>query len=302
MRATLLYNPNAGRANHRQSIDAVAKALRSRDVEVFTEPTNGPGTAGQQVREIDTDLLFACGGDGTVHEAVQGLAHHPSATLGVIPLGSANALARHLKLSLDPVEAALQQLSFVSTKISLGHVSFASDAGRSERYFLSLVGAGPDGMLVRELRSTAKQQSGRSAYYVRAARLFATTRFSPFNVTASGVTQQAVSAMAVRISDLGGLFSPLTPAADLHHPQLQLTLTQSPAELSLPAWFGLSWVRLHALNPFTRTLFVDSFQCGEGTRAPVSVQADGEWLGHTPMSVTLVPDALRILLPNADAR
>jgi len=58
-------------------------------------------------------LCLACGGDGTIHEVLQCLASKtgkPTAALGIIPLGSANALARHLRLSLDPVKAALQQL------------------------------------------------------------------------------------------------------------------------------------------------------------------------------------------------
>jgi len=297
MRATLLYNPSSGRANHRQTIDAIAQALRAQSVEVNTVATQGPDSAGQQAREIDADILFACGGDGTVHEVVQGLAHHPHTTLGIIPLGSANALARHLKLSLNPVEAALQQLTYVPTIVPLGHITFSTPDGPRERYFLSMAGAGPDGTLVRHMRSASKYQRGRSAYYLRAARLFATSRFSPFAVTANGVTQDVVSAMAVRISDLGGLFSPLTPAAEIHHLQLQLTLTRTPAELSLPAWFGLSWARLHALNPFTETLSVDSFHCGEGVKAPIAVQADGEYLGQTPMSVALISTALRLLLP-----
>jgi diacylglycerol kinase family enzyme len=297
MRATLLYNPNSGRANHQATIQRIAQALTTRNIPTTILATEGPNTAGQQALAADTDILFACGGDGTIHEVLQGLVNHPTTTLGIVPLGSANALARHLRLSLNPETAALQQLAHKPTTIPLGHITYTTAEGSQSRYFLSLAGAGPDGALVHNMRSTTKHQRGRSAYYLRAACLFATASFSPFDVTVNGHTEPAVSAMAVRIHSLGGLFSPLTPAGNLHHPQLQLTLTRPPAALSLPAWFALSYARLHALNPFTKTILTDQFHCAAGTRYPVHVQADGEFLGQTPMTVTLIPNALRMLLP-----
>ena len=53
-----------------------------------------PGSATHQAREAAAraDVIFACGGDGTVHEVLQGLVTEtgtPACTLGIIPLGSA---------------------------------------------------------------------------------------------------------------------------------------------------------------------------------------------------------------------
>jgi len=62
-------------------------------------------------------------------------------------------------------------------------------------------------------------------------------------------------------------------------------------------WFAASWTRLGRFNPYVRTLNVEAFHCGTGESQAVQVQADGEWLGQTPMMVKLVPDALRLLLP-----
>jgi diacylglycerol kinase (ATP) len=300
MRVVLLYNPNSGRPHDRLStITRIAEALQQAQTEVRTSPTEGPNTAGRQASELaDTaDIIFACGGDGTIHEVLQGIAHHPTCTLGIIPLGSANALARHLKLSLNPVEAALQQLARTSQSVPIGKVTYTTPKGNASRYFLVMAGAGPDGALVYNLRSTTKHRLGRLTYYLRAAHLFATTRFSAFEVTTPTGTHLAVSAMAVRVADLGGLFSPLIRGASLEDPHLTLTIARTPAALSLPAWFALSWLRLHHVNPYTLTLPTDTFTCGPGLTAPIQVQADGEHLGTTPMTVTLIPNALRLLMP-----
>jgi diacylglycerol kinase (ATP) len=298
-RAILLYNPHSGRPRNRlATIARIADALQQANLAVRTVPTHGPNTAGHQAAALadTTDILFACGGDGTIHEVLQGLAHHATCTLGIIPLGSANALARHLNLSLDPVQAALQQLNRTSQTIPIGKITFTTPDGQASRYFLVMAGAGPDGMLVYKMLTTGKHMLGRMHYYLSAAWLFVTTRFSTFTVTADGNAHEAVSALAVRVADLGGLFSPLVRGASIDHPHLTLSIATPPAALSLPAWFATSWARLQRLNPYSTLIATDTFHCGPGLTNPIQVQADGEHLGTTPMTVGLIPNALRLLL------
>ena len=307
-RAVLLYNPSSGRhpPERLRTLERIAHVLRDRGLQPQIIPTEAAGTAGLQTAKAcdqGADIVFACGGDGTVHEVLQGMAWQPQAALGVVPLGTANALARHLQLSLDPVQAALQQLDREPQVIPVGQVTFQTPQGERSRYFIVMAGAGPDGALVYKMLVNGKHRLGRLSYYIRAARLFAGTRFGSFPVRivpqggAAPMQLEAVSTMAVRVGDLGGLFSPLVRGASLEHPHLRLTIAAPPASLSLPAWFALSWSRLHRWNPHVRTLEVESFTCGSGKGSPVQVQADGEWLGHTPMTVRLIPNALRLLMP-----
>lgn len=307
-RAALIFNPNAGRGGRSRivSLERAAQILVTNGIEAEIVATRGPGTASAQAVEavaLGADLVFACGGDGTLHEVAQGLAQHPTATVGVIPLGSANALARHLGLPFDPVAAVRQQLSFTAQSIPLGRVTCETANGPSSRYFVVMAGAGPDGMLVYRMLARSKHRLGRSMYYLRAARLFLTSRFASFNVTAvqenAALEREAVSAMAIRVGDLGGLFSPLIRGASPADETLQLTLTQPPHHLTLPAWFATSWTRTHRWNPYTQHLRVSSFSCTNATEERIHVQADGEWIGTTPMRVELVPDALRLLMPTS---
>jgi diacylglycerol kinase family enzyme len=306
-RAALLFNPNAGRGGSSRgaTLDAAIAALRASSVEAEIIKTQAPGSAGQQALAAANDgaeLLFACGGDGTLHDVIQGLAFHPSARVGIIPLGSANALARHLGLSFNAAEAVRQQLSFVPRSIPLGRVICETPQGPHSRYFAVMAGAGPDGALVYRMLASGKHRLGRTVYYLRAAKLFLGSRFSTFHVTAQPpdgepLERDAISAMAIRIGDLGGLFSPLIRGASPTDETLRLTLTQPPSRLALPAWFAASWTRLHRWNPYTQHLEVTSFTCSAGMPQRVHVQADGEWIGTTPMRVELVPNALTLLMP-----
>lgn len=307
-RALLIFNPNAGRGGRARvaALERAAAVLRAGGFDAEIIATIGPHSATAQAAGAAASgvaVIFACGGDGTLHEVVQGLACHSSVAVGVIPLGSANALARHLGLSFDPAEAVRQQLRFEPQLIPLGRVTCETPEGPRSRYFVVMAGAGPDGMLVYRMLAAGKQRLGRTMYYVRAARLFLSERFSAFRVAAmldanTPVEYEAVSAMAIRVGDLGGLFSPLVQGASPLDETLRLTLTTPPYRLALPAWFATSWTRTHRWNPYTQHLRVQAFRCSAAEQR-VHVQADGEWIGTTPMQVELVPDALRLLMPES---
>lgn len=307
MRCVLLYNPAAGRNRHEREkvVDRIADALRRQGHSAKVITTIGPETAAGLARDAAStaDVIFACGGDGTVHAVIQGLASdagEPRAALGVIPLGSANALARHLRISLHPVSAALQQVNGRPCAIPVGRLVY----GDGVRYFILMAGAGPDGALGREVELRHKSNWGRLAYYVQAARLFATRSFPAFEVEFKPVgsetveSLEAVEVMAVRADSLGGLFGKLVvKGTSVHDAAMKLHILRPPALVSLPLWFVSSWLNLHEWNPLLKVTEADGFVCRPiGSFLP-QIQADGEWLGPLPMEVSVVPDALRILLP-----
>jgi diacylglycerol kinase (ATP) len=309
VRCVLIYNPVSGRNRSRRAeqLGPAVEVLSSLGHQVEVIATTAPSSATSQAREAAVDgaeIIFACGGDGTVHEIIQGLVSEncdPAACLGIIPFGSANALARHMRLSLYPETAALQQIQGTMQTIPMGKVVH----GDRIRYFAVMAGAGPDGALTYEVLGADKSRLGRLAYYIHAMRIFLTRRFHPFEIAYIETTskkveiQKAISVMAIRVDDLGGLFSRLAGRqASIHDEHLRLLILGPPAAISLPLWFLSGWLNLHSFNPFLRFADVSEFSCGSGPRAAPHIQADGEWIGHAPMQVSLVPNALRLLVPS----
>ena len=311
MHCVLIYNPVSGRKRSRRAeqVRDVSHVLIALGHRVETIATTAPGSATAQARDAaagGAEIIFACGGDGTVHEVIQGLASESGpvdSVLGIIPLGSANALARHMRLSLDPKTAVLQQIQGTARTIPIGKVVF----GDRIRYFAVMAGAGPDGALAYEVLGADKSRLGRLAYYLHAMRMFLTSRFPAFEIeyieagSKKVETQQAVSVMTIRVDDLGGLFSRLAARqASIHDAHLRLLILGPPAAISFPLWFVSGWLNLHSLNPFLRFVDVSEFSCGRGPKAAPHIQADGEWIGHAPMQVSLVLNALHLLVPSRD--
>jgi len=122
-KAVLLYNPFSG--SHRvEQVHAARDVLRNAGVEADAVATTEAGSAGAQAKEAiaqGCDTIFACGGDGTVNEVLQGIVG-TQATLGVIPLGTANALAADLGLPRKGAAAAELALNFTPQSIAVGAV------------------------------------------------------------------------------------------------------------------------------------------------------------------------------------
>jgi diacylglycerol kinase family enzyme len=299
----LIVNPNAGSGQGwANRLDTIMRVFAARGVEACAmETTSATNSTERLAAEAakSCDLVIACGGDGTVHGVLQGVAQ-TRASLGVLPFGTANALARNLGLPLDPVAALNRLLGYTARPIPLG---FAETANGS-RWFTVMAGAGPDGRLVHEMKLAAKARAGRAAYYAEAARLFVTRRFPAFRVEYRAVgsieweTREAVAMMASRIPDLGGLFRGLTATSRLHHPHLVVQLLAAPAHLSLPAWMTMGRTGWGRQNPWLTTVEADEVRCVPlDGRGGVYVQVDGEPMREIPMSVRIVQDGVRLLMP-----
>ncbi len=302
--ATLIVNGAAGRARLlRYQLEAIEAELLQHDLSarvVYTSADPDSAQALATAAACDSDLVLAAGGDGTVHGVLQGLAG-TAVPLGVIPLGTANALARNLGLPLDPLAATTRLLGFRARRVPLGRAVSAAGS----RFFLLMAGCGPDGALVHLLSQPGvarlKARFGRSAYYAHAARLFMTRRWPSFRVefrespSAPWQSLEAIAVLCSRVPDLGGLFTGAAPEASLLHDRLLVQLVRPPGELSLPAW--MLGQRFRVANPWLRTVEATELRCTPGRRRPVYAQADAEPLGALPLTLSLVPDALSLLLP-----
>jgi len=312
-RAALLYNPVSGGGRRRnRELDAALALLRSGGVNAELVLTQSRADAAEQARRAiaaGCDTIFACGGDGTVHDLLQSVANS-QATLAILPMGTANALAHDLALPLHPVAAARAALKAVPRRIALGQVAYKDFQGQpANRFFTVAAGAGVDAHLFYKLNPSAKNRLGMAAYYVKAWQLWMSHRMVRFHANwadqASGSARSAslTELLAVRIGNFGGILRQLAPGASLHRDDMSVLMCHTSSRAAYLSYVTRSMLGLPRNVKGVEIVATESVTCdyeeaqGLDPRLRVFIQADGELLGTLPATIKIVPDALTLLVP-----
>lgn len=314
-KAALLYNPDSGGSNQRpRELESALAILRAGSVDADLVPTDSAGHAIEETRRaIDSgcDTIFACGGDGTIHNIVQALANSPVA-LAILPMGTANALAHDIKLPLNAVAAARTALHATSRRIALGRVAFADLQGnRGTRYFVVAAGIGVDAHLFYKLHAGTKQRLGMAAYYAKAWHLWFSYPMPRFVAEYVGTGSDAparaevTELIAVRIRNFGGVVQELAPGASLDRDDVRLVFSRTASRLAYLAYVTRGLLRLRWPVPGIDLAHSTSVSCEYTPPSATSpeqpkiyVEADGELLGNLPAEITVVPNALTLLAPS----
>ncbi len=289
--------------------------LREAGVEVSAEATRASADVRPQTdRAIlgGYDTVFACGGDGTIHDVLQGLVGSKMA-LAIIPMGTANALAHDLGLPLTAVAAARAALTATPRRIAVGRVDYRNfSGGAASRFFTVAAGVGADAHLFYKLNPLMKNRLGMAAYYVRATLLWLTLSLEKHAVElldeAAGARRhiEVSQLLAVRIREFGGVLRELAPGASLDRDDLRLVLFHTRSRLAYLRYILHGILRTPRNVDGIELVHGSEVKCrplsGSGelrTNSRIFVEADGELLGTLPAKISMVPDALTLLVPSA---
>jgi YegS/Rv2252/BmrU family lipid kinase len=307
-KAIILYNPLSGprQPGRVAKVEAVAAVLLGAGVSLELAATEPDGRAAEQARnaiQAGCDTVLAAGGDGTVHDVLQGMVGSDG-TLGIIPMGTANALAHDLGLPLSPEKAARALLHSEPRRIAVGKVEYQDFQDHAaSRYFTVTTGVGADAHVFYDLNPRVKSSLGISAYYAQAFRLWLTRKMECFTVrTGDAEPIQVSQVLAVRITNFGGVLRELAPGAGLHRNDLRLVLFHTTRRLDYLRYIvrgllGMSWSgdSIELTNADNVTCLYSDFPQQKQNR--IFVEADGELLGTLPVKISIVPDALTLLAP-----
>jgi YegS/Rv2252/BmrU family lipid kinase len=310
--STLIYNPIAGRrpAQRAREIRRAAEILREAGIEVEVSPTGEPGAAAELAREAarqDKDVLLVCGGDGTINEAINGLAGSQVA-LGLLPGGTANMLAREVGLPLNPVRAAAELARWSPRRIPLGKATWYAERPSTNgapaqnepatRHFMSVAGIGYDAHVVYKLSLGMKLSWGVAGYIVEALRQAFRYSFPGFSCrTDDGPNRIATFAAAQRAGNYGGWLH-LTPRARFFDDRFNLCLFKSHNRARYFLYAALVLARKHFLLGDVELVETRKLDCAAQVAGEtIRFELDGELVGTLPATFEIVPNALTLLVP-----
>lgn len=301
-KAVCVVNPNSGGGRTGARWPAIEAKLREAglacEARFTTRAGEGADLAAKALRE-GAELVVAVGGDGTVHEVANGFfaadmpAGH-SARLGVIPAGSGSDLIKTLGIPADPAAAVERLRTGTARPIDIARLTFTGPDGQpAVRYAVNIASVGMAATVLEKMATLPGWVHGQARYVAGSLLAFADLR--PFDLTwrLDGAEQPRRRALIVAVGNARyfGAGMHVLPQAVNDDGLLDLVVVEErPVWELLPAFAKLydgSHLQLgmcHAARG--RKVEID---------ADVAVEIDGEIAGRGPVTIEVVPAAIRVV-------
>jgi YegS/Rv2252/BmrU family lipid kinase len=294
-RARIIANPASGGTQSEaalRELTVTARWLTDHGMPTELRLTTRPGHATDLAREAASaglEMVVAAGGDGTVNDVIQALAGYRTA-LGVLPMGTVNVWAREMGIGLNTTDARETLLHGVRRRVDLGRAG--------QRYFLMMAGIGFDAEVARRVeRGRLKRFGLKLLEYLATVALLSITRPSDSIRITMGSHRRREQALMVIIGNTrlyGGAMT-FTRRAVADDGALDVVVIGSGGILHRISVIGRALLRLRAAGPRVRYdraqfLRLDS-------KRPTPVQVDGEVIGYLPMTFSVAPQALTVIVP-----
>jgi YegS/Rv2252/BmrU family lipid kinase len=287
----IIVNPISGRGHDPRFVAELARHTTLRGFTVETLTTRGPGHARDLAHETPDDArcVVSIGGDGTHREVLSGLLHRPVPAC-IVPTGTENVLGRTFRLTgmLRETIGTIQNGQRVGLDVGLanGHP------------FLMFSGVGFDAAVTEEVHKNRTGPISRSAYYLPIVRMWWKYGFPPMAVTVDGrlLTDDA-GVLLVANTPLYGDNLRMAPLAVGDDGLLDVVCYRARDRWQMLRHFIRTRLGRHLGHPlvaFGRGRRIE-IACRERT---LPVQVDGDAISTTPVTYTVLPKAVQLLLPN----
>lgn len=268
--------------------------------------TEYPGHAIKLASQIaandhEKKVIIAVGGDGTMHEVVNGIVKYNNITLGFVPGGSGNDFSRGFQIPSDPEEALSIILRLIKKEATIIDIGMVTMKDHSETFFINNMGAGFDALISHEVNHSKvkawlnKLSLGRLVYvYFLLKKLFS-YKCATIDLSIDGRRHILEQTWFVTVSNQpyygGGMM--IAPHAIPDDGLLDITVVHSLSKWKLLLVFiSVFWgkhIQFKEVQTFKgRMVFIQS-------SSSLYVHADGEDIGYTPLNIHVQTKKLKVL-------
>jgi YegS/Rv2252/BmrU family lipid kinase len=243
--------------------------------------------------EKGIDMVVAAGGDGTVASVAAGMVNS-SVPLGIIPSGTWNAISRHLMLPFLPMRA----LALMTGKHQVRYLDLMSVGDSLHAMNL---GVGLSARVIKTASREKKRKLGNLAYYGGLIKQVFGIKLTRYSIEADDKTYRG-KALEIMVANYGVVGLNLIESLLQVHPddgKADVLIFKPRTILDFPAMFWQALIRRQKHAPkfqqlrASRTIKID-------TTPPMDVQADGEMIGKTPVTVRVLPRCVGVIVPHSN--
>lgn len=233
------------------------------------------------------DRIVSVGGDGTVYEILNGMVGK-NAVLGVIPAGTGNDFSRSIGIERD-VYKALDTIIFGDIK--------NIDCGLANgRYFINVAGLGIDTEILREVQNVKPYLSGKWAYLAGVFKTLFKFKYKQVKlILDKKVYNKEILLMAFANGRYYGGGMKISPDSDLEDGYIDICIIHKISKWRILGLFPTIFYGKH-INVREVTLHKAKHIVLK-SHDPLEINLDGDLVGTTPLSLEVVPKAIKILVP-----
>lgn len=236
------------------------------------------------------DLVVVAGGDGTIDSVAAGMVNS-TVPLGILPSGTWNAIARHLLLPFNPIRALML--------ITGNHqVRYLDLMEIGDKIHAMNLGVGFSAKMIKSTSREEKRKLGNLAYFRKILKELLGIQMIKYQIEADGNKFHG-RAMEIFVANYGVVGLNLIESPFEIHPddgKADVLIFKSRTILDLPVLFWQALIRKKKRTPkfqqlqASRTITIN-------TNPPMDVQADGEVIGQTPVSITVLSRSVGVIVP-----
>jgi diacylglycerol kinase (ATP) len=298
----IIVNPAAGANSTQRKWPGIKSCLKSIGLSFDFQFTEGKGHGIELAKAAAGDgynCLVAVGGDGTVHEVANGILQTPNAsttTLGVVCTGTGSDLSRSIGISHDYYRACGSLTRGRKLVIDVGSVEYSQKGQPAQRYFVNSAGIGIDAAVVAATEKLPKYFGGTIPYLVGLVRSFIGYHNKPviFRIGTGPAEKSRVLSMVVANGRYFGGGMQIAPQAKLDDKLFDIVIINDFSKIELIKNISKVYKGTHLSHPKVR-LEKNTGITIESTQKFL-LHADGEILGEGPVSFSLLPQALSLLV------
>ena len=298
MKAKFIINPSSGKQNFLKSIESIVGCLVLNQVVdhidvVYTKKVGDALEEARKIRKGEYDFVVSVGGDGTLNDVVNGLLEGGSETpLAVLSMGTANDFAQYAKPPQTPEAFCRMIMEFKIRKIDVGKIN--------DRYFINRVSGGFGANVNDKVSQESKAVLGKLAYYMEGALDFSKKGMETVRIRLDSKQFQGerdVLSFVVLNTCAGfGIYQGM-PDKDMQDGVLDVLIVKKMA-LGQVSILGLrALTRKMTNHPKVKHFQTKRIRIESASKEDVSVDFDGQTFGNLPIDLSIVPGALKLIVP-----
>jgi diacylglycerol kinase (ATP) len=298
-KTVFLVNPASANGKTGKRWPQIAQAAHAaglRGEAIFSERPGQLGELARAAADEGASLLVVVGGDGTVHEVVNGIPGREDVELAVIPRGTGWDFARTHKIPKRLDQALRIARDGAARPFDLGRADYRTDGGQTSAWFANMASVGMSGAVAAKANATTKALGAKTSYLLALGVVFARWQNVRLRVEVDeerreGLMEDTIVAVGRYLA--GGMM--ITPDAEPDDGLFDVLLIGDVTKTELVRVMPKIYRGTHLPHPKGevlrgRTVSIDADE-------PLPIQLDGEQPGTTPVRFELVPGAIRLRVP-----